>query len=231
MLNFSAPALVDAPVVCDHRGDLAYLQRSGFLPFEPSAVEWGISSRALPDITGPAGFVSLLHPDKVTLIPRGAHFTPSVDAPYIAFSPAASATPAEICDRPHTLTTVDHCHTLEVSSIAPGRFRAPASFPCRRIYYIYRTPAGAVRGGHSHIAEHRLLVALTGSMRVVVTDSVATRSFLLTSPAQALYIPPGIWREIDSFEAGAVCLALSSTEYDPADYVRSFATFTSLKQL
>lgn len=231
MLNRSSITILDVPVVHDHRGNLAYLQRSGFLPFEPTVVEWGISSDAVAGFSGPAGFVSLREPDKVALIPAGSGFTPRVDAPFIAFAPGPLPSTPLICSLPHHLTTADHCSLIPIPSTSPGCFRAPGSFPCRRIYYIYDTPGGAVRGGHSHIDEHRLLIALTGAMRVVVTDSVTTRAFTLTSPAEALYIPPGIWREIDSFEAGSVCLALSSTEYDEADYVRDSATFTSLKQL
>lgn len=231
MLSHLSTDTLIAPVVMDHRGNLAFIQRTGFLPFPPSLVEWAPCMPQDTTISGPAGYISLDRPTEVTIIPPGYTFTPAGGSPYIAFSPIHSSSASMLCPLPPTLTSIGDCRVIPVSVSPSGCYHAPDSFLCRRIYYIYDTPRGAVRGGHSHIDEHRLLIALTGSMRVVVTDYLSSSAFHLNSPAEALYVPPGIWREIDSFDAGSVCLALSSTEYDPADYVRDFATFASLKQL
>lgn len=108
---------------------------------------------------------------------------------------------------------------------------AAAPFPVRRIYYLYATPSGATRGGHSHFAEHRLLLPLAGSFRTLLDDGHRRRAVTLTSPGEALYIPPGIWRELDRFAPGTICMAMSSTDYDAADYVRSRRRFEALSRI
>ena len=231
MLYTRHPSTLSVPVVRDHRGHLAYIQQSGFLPFVPSDVRWAASGASSEAVSGPAGFISLDNPEKLHISPSGERLPAVGNGPFITLRPEAAPQPHILCATSHSLTTSTICRRISAPEVAPGWFGTPPGFPCRRIYYIYDTPAGAVRGGHSHLAEHRLLIALKGHMRVVVTDSMTTLSFQLSSPAEALYIPPGIWREIDSFEAGSVCLALSSTEYDPDDYVRDFSMFKSLKRL
>lgn len=88
-----------------------------------------------------------------------------------------------------------------------------------------------MRGGHSHFAEHRLLLPLAGSFRTLLDDGHRRRAVTLTSPGEALYIPPGIWRELDRFAPGTICMAMSSTDYDAADYVRSRRRFEALSRI
>lgn len=92
-------------------------------------------------------------------------------------------------------------------------------FAVKRAFYIYDVPVGSERGGHSHYVMEELVIAVAGSFMVTLSDGRDSRRFLLNRPYEALYIPAGIWRVIDDFSSGSVCLALASTDYDPADYV------------
>ncbi len=93
-------------------------------------------------------------------------------------------------------------------------------FTVRRAYWIFDVPAGQRRGRHTHLTLEQLLVAVSGELRITVEMPNAERTiFVLSHPGQALYMPPGSWREIE-FGAGAVLLSLASQEYDETDYVR-----------
>lgn len=101
-------------------------------------------------------------------------------------------------------------------------------FNLSRAYWIYDVPAGAERGGHSHHEMSQLLVAVGGSFNVNVCDGENWRTFTLNRPYEGLFIPPGIWRTIDNFSSGAVCLSLVSTAYEEADYIRDFEEFKKI---
>lgn len=101
-------------------------------------------------------------------------------------------------------------------------------FNLRRAYWIYDVPAGEERGGHSHLAMSQLLVAVGGSFNVNVCDGFSWRTYTLNRPFEGLFIPPGIWRTLDNFSSGAVCLSLVSTDYDESDYIRDFNRFRAL---
>lgn len=101
-------------------------------------------------------------------------------------------------------------------------------FQVRRVFYIYGTPEGSSRGGHSHYESYELIVAVKGRFRVELFDGREKRSWELAHPSRGLLIPPGLWREMHDFTADAVCLVLSSVDYSEADYVRSFDDFKAL---
>lgn len=101
-------------------------------------------------------------------------------------------------------------------------------FDIARAYWIYDVPAGEERGGHSHHEMHQLLIATSGSFCVNITDGFTEQSFMLNRPFEGLYIPPGIWRTIDNFASGSVCLSIVSMKYDEADYIREYEDFKSL---
>ena len=103
-------------------------------------------------------------------------------------------------------------------------------FDVRRVYYLYDVPAGAERGGHSHRVCHEVLIAISGSFDVTLDDGNERRTFTLNRPFQALHIVPGIWRTLDNFSSGAVCLVLASDHYDENDYVREYDEFLDLKR-
>lgn len=98
----------------------------------------------------------------------------------------------------------------------------------RRIFYLYDVPAGSTRGGHSHINAREVIVAAAGSFDVTLADGHDTRTFRLSNPARGLYIPPGLWRNIDNFSAGSVCLVLTTIPYSESDYVRDYDTFKAM---
>lgn len=98
-------------------------------------------------------------------------------------------------------------------------------FDLKRIYYLFDVPSTAFRGGHSHINQHEILIALSGSFEVSVDNGIEKKSFLLNKPNIGLHITTKIWRELDNFSSGAVCLVLASDVFDEADYIRSYDEF------
>ncbi len=101
-------------------------------------------------------------------------------------------------------------------------------FPVKRIFYIYGIPEGGSRAGHAHRRSHQYLIMLSGSCQVKIDDGIERVALLMNSPQVALYTPPLIWLDIDSFTAGSVCLVLASDVYDEGDYVREYAEFKRL---
>ena len=82
-------------------------------------------------------------------------------------------------------------------------------FEFKRVYYLFDVPSNAFRGGHSHIDQQEVLIALSGSFEVVLNDGEIKKSFVLNKPNLGLFIPNGIWRELENFSSGAVCLVLA----------------------
>jgi dTDP-4-dehydrorhamnose 3,5-epimerase-like enzyme len=101
-------------------------------------------------------------------------------------------------------------------------------FELKRVYYLYDVPGGAERGGHAHRALHQLIIAMSGAFDVHVTDGTERRTFRLSRSYQGLYLPPMIWREIDNFSGGSVCMVLASEYYDEDDYFRNFDNFLAV---
>lgn len=98
-------------------------------------------------------------------------------------------------------------------------------FEIKRVYYLYDVPTESSRGGHAHKEQQSVIIALSGSFEVVVHDGKNSKRIMLNKPNQGLFIPINIWREIENFSSGAVCLVLASTEYNEAEYVRDFTEF------
>lgn len=98
-------------------------------------------------------------------------------------------------------------------------------FDIRRVYYLYDVPGGAHRGGHAHKNLHQLVIAMSGSFDVVLDDGERTRRYHLNRSYYGLYIAPMMWREMDNFSSGSVCLVLASDYYDEADYFRDHQQF------
>ncbi len=101
-------------------------------------------------------------------------------------------------------------------------------FEIRRVYYLYDVPTDSERGGHSHIEANSLLIAVAGAFDVELDDGVERRRWTLDRPYKALYVPSGLWRVIDRFASGSVCLVLTSTEYSAEDYIRDYSKFLEL---
>jgi dTDP-4-dehydrorhamnose 3,5-epimerase-like enzyme len=98
-------------------------------------------------------------------------------------------------------------------------------FDIKRVYYVYDLPGGAERGGHAHKNLHQLIVAISGSFDVVLDDGVNKSRVHLSRSYYGLYVCPMIWRELDNFSSGSVCLVLASNLYDESDYYRSYADY------
>jgi hypothetical protein len=103
--------------------------------------------------------------------------------------------------------------------------REHTRFDIERVYFLYDVPSGSARAGHAHRALQQVLLAVAGSFDVRLTDGQRQEKITLNRPNVGLLIGPGIWREIDNFSSGSVCLVLASMHYDEADYFRDFDSF------
>lgn len=95
-------------------------------------------------------------------------------------------------------------------------------FEIRRVYYLYDVPGGAERGGHAHKELSQLIIAMSGSFDVILDDGNERKRFHLNRSYQGLYICPMVWRELDNFSSGSVCMVLASNIYDESDYYRDY---------
>jgi mannose-6-phosphate isomerase-like protein (cupin superfamily) len=103
-------------------------------------------------------------------------------------------------------------------------------FEFKRVYYLFDVPSNAFRGGHAHINQQEVLIALSGSFEVTVNDGIEEKRYLLNKPNVGLLIPTGIWRELENFSSGAVCLVLASDDFLEEDYIRDFDEFLISKK-
>ena len=103
-------------------------------------------------------------------------------------------------------------------------------FEIKRVYYLYDVPSDAFRGGHAHKNLIQFMIALSGSFEVKIDDGSNNKKIMLNKPNQGLLIPSGIWREMDNFSAGSVCLVLASEFFDESDYFRDYNTFLNYKK-
>lgn len=102
-------------------------------------------------------------------------------------------------------------------------------FEIQRVYYLFDVPSNSHRGGHAHRALRQCIIALSGSFDVVLDDGRNKERITLNSPTQGLILPTGIWRELEHFSEGAVCLVLASDTFDEGDYIRDYKTFLKEK--
>ena len=102
-------------------------------------------------------------------------------------------------------------------------------FDVKRVYYLYDVPGGASRGAHAHKELSQLIVAASGSFQVTLDDGKVRRTFFLNRPYQGLLVRPGIWRDLDDFSSGAVCMVLASDVYKKEDYIRDYQEFLDFR--
>lgn len=98
-------------------------------------------------------------------------------------------------------------------------------FEIRRVYWVYDVPSGQYRGGHAHKKCLEMLVAMSGSFHVTLDDGHTRETILLNHPYQGLLIETGIWRTLDDFSSGAVCMVLASEPFEEEDYIREYDDF------
>jgi len=102
-------------------------------------------------------------------------------------------------------------------------------FEMKRVYYLYDVPSGAERGGHAHKNLQQFLIALSGSFDVILKDGQSEKKITLNKPNQGLLIKSGIWRELENFSSGSVCLVVASDVYKEEDYIREYDEFVLFK--
>lgn len=135
-------------------------------------------------------------------------------------------------------SSVYDCSMIELSkhhsdrkgnlTVVENNFTVP--FGIKRTYYLYDVPGGESRGGHAHKGLYQLIVAASGSFTVTLDDGSVKRTFLLNRPYQGLMVVPGIWRTLDDFSSGAVCMVLASEGYTEDDYIRDYDDFIKFKK-
>lgn len=135
------------------------------------------------------------------------------------------------------MSALDRCRLVDFPRIADPRGNLTfveggrhVPFEIRRVYYLYDVPGGAERGGHAHRALEQVIIAMSGSFDVRLDDGRQSRRFHLNRSYYGLYVAPMIWRELDNFSSGSVCLALASLPYDEEDYIRDYEVFRVLAQ-
>lgn len=119
-------------------------------------------------------------------------------------------------DRKGNLTVIENCKTIP--------------FDVKRTYYLYDIPGGESRGGHAHKGLYQLIVSVSGAFTVTLDDGEVKRTFFLNRPYQGLMVVPGIWRTLDEFSSGSVCMVLASEGYSEDDYIRDYDEFLKFRQ-
>ena len=134
--------------------------------------------------------------------------------------------------------SLSDCRIIDLPKIADPRGNLTfvegndhVPFDIRRVYYLYDVPGGAERGGHAHKELEQLIVAMSGSFDVVLDDGNEKKRIHLNRSYNGLYVCPMIWRELDNFSSGSVCMVLASNLYDEADYYRDYNEFLASKGL
>ncbi len=106
---------------------------------------------------------------------------------------------------------------------------ATLPFDVKRVYYLYDVPGGESRGSHAHRDLEQLIIAASGSFTVTLDDGKSKRTFFLNRPYQGLYVKPGLWRDLEDFSSGAVCMVLASDVYNADDYIRDYDEFLAFR--
>lgn len=128
-----------------------------------------------------------------------------------------------------TMIELDKHHSDRKGNLTVVENLKTVPFDVKRTYYLYDVPGGESRGGHAHKELSQLIIAASGSFTVTLDDGTVKRAFHLNRPYQGLYIVPGIWRTLDDFSSGSVCLVLASYGYDEEDYIRVYDDFITYK--
>jgi len=129
--------------------------------------------------------------------------------------------------------SLNNCKTIELPKISDPRGNLTfiesehhVPFEIKRVYYLYDVPGGATRAGHGHKTLEQLMIAMSGSFDVELDDGRAKKKYHLNRSTYGLYIPRMIWREIDNFSSGSVCMVLASEFFDEQDYYRDYQEFS-----
>jgi dTDP-4-dehydrorhamnose 3,5-epimerase-like enzyme len=133
--------------------------------------------------------------------------------------------------------SIDKCRIITLPKISDTRGNLSViesgnhiPFEIQRVYYLYDVPGGSHRGGHAHKKLEQLIIAMSGSFDIVLNDGTNQIRYHLNRSYIGLYIPQMVWREMDNFSSGAVCMAVASDKYSEADYYRNFDEFKKAKE-
>ena len=131
--------------------------------------------------------------------------------------------------------TVFDCSVIDVSKIhnKAGNISVVENgenipFNVKRIYYLYDVPSGETRGGHAHYELEQFIIAASGSFDVILNDGKNKKRVMLNRPDLALHIVPGLWRELDNFSSGSICMVLASHIFEEKDYIRDYDEYLKL---
>jgi hypothetical protein len=130
------------------------------------------------------------------------------------------------------MSSITDCQIIDLPKITnrrgnltPVDGRRHLPFDIARVYYLYDVPGGSMRGGHAHKELQQLIVAVMGAFDVVLDDGMNKKTVRLDRAYYGLYIPSMIWRELENFSSGGICLVLASLPYDENDYYRDYDAF------
>ena len=137
------------------------------------------------------------------------------------------------------MTTIQDVKIIDIPKIIDSQGRGKLSviekdiipFDIKRVYYLYDVPSDAYRGGHAHKNLIQFMIPLSGSFDVLVDDGNSKKKIMLNKPNKGLLIPSGIWREMDNFSSGSICMVLASDYFNEEDYFRSYREFKKFKNL
>lgn len=128
--------------------------------------------------------------------------------------------------------SIQDCHIIDLPKIHDPRGNLTfiessthVPFDIQRVYYLYDVPGGSDRGAHAHKSLHQFIVAMSGSFDVVLDDGTGQKRFHMNRSYFGLYVCPMMWRFLDNFSSGAVCMVLASAKYDEGDYIRDYPQF------
>lgn len=133
--------------------------------------------------------------------------------------------------------SIEHCKIIDLPKISDPRGNLTfieggqhIPFDIKRVYYLYDVPGGAERGGHAHKGLSQMIIAMSGSFDVILDEGGEKKRFHLNRSYQGLYVCPMMWRELDNFSSGSVCMVLASNIYEESDYYRDYNEYlTAIK--
>ena len=128
-----------------------------------------------------------------------------------------------------TMVELDRHHSDRKGNLSVVENGQTLPFDVKRVYYLYDVPGGENRGSHAHKELSQLIIAASGSFTVTLDDGKCKRSFFLNRPYQGLYVKPGMWRDLEDFSSGAVCMVLASDVYKKEDYIRDYKEFLEFR--
>jgi len=131
---------------------------------------------------------------------------------------------------------LSNCHLIDLPKIQDPRGNLTfieggnhIPFDIRRVYYLYDVPGGSERGGHAHKELQQLIIAMSGSFDVILDDGKEKKRYHLNRSYYGLYVCPMMWRELDNFSSGSVCMVLASNKYEEDDYYRDYTEFIQVR--